>query len=147
MALAENLRTPSVIQPDLVAAGALLHDIAKTRTLATQEPRHDLIGAQMMRELGHEAIATIVQSHVVFNDFDPRGKLEEREIVFYADKRVKHDQIVSLDDRITDLVTRYGVNEQVIHLIVDNKKLIAQIEQKIQSLLVRDIEEILSSIS
>jgi putative nucleotidyltransferase with HDIG domain len=147
MALYENLRDPSSIRPELIHAGALLHDIAKTRAIETKELRHDLLGAEMMRELGYEGIAQIVESHVVFNDFKPDGELEEREIVFYADKRVMHDQIVSLDDRIRDLVKRYGVNERVVHLIRDNKGLIVRIERKIQSFLTRDIEEILSKVA
>jgi uncharacterized protein len=146
MALVQNLRDPSSINADLVKAAALLHDIAKSRTIQTKEMRHDLIGGEMMRELGFEDIAYIVESHVVFNDFAPEGKLEEREIVFYADKRVMHDKIVSLDHRIRDLVDRYGVNERVINLIKDNKSLVLQIENKIQSFLLKNIEEILSGI-
>jgi uncharacterized protein len=146
MALFENLRDPSSIRPELIHAGALLHDIAKTRTIETKELRHDLLGAVMMRELGYEDIAQIIESHVVFNNFKPEGELEEREIVFYADKRVMHDQIVSLDDRIRDLVKRYGANERVINLIRDNKTLIVKIERKIQSFLTQDIEAILSQV-
>jgi uncharacterized protein len=81
---------------------------------------------------------------VVFDDFRPDGRLEEREIVFYADKRVMHDRIVSLDERIDDLVDRYGINERIVNLITDNKNLILAIESKIRSFLLNEIEEILS---
>src|SRR5271157_2780259 len=121
MALVEHLREPALIRPDLVRAGALLHDIAKSRSIETKELRHDLIGGEMMRELGYDDIARIVETHVVFGDFAATGRLEEREIVFYADKRVMHDTIVSLDERIRDLCDRYGVNERIINLITENK--------------------------
>jgi uncharacterized protein len=144
MAIVENLKDPSVVRADLVRAGSLLHDIAKTRTIETKELRHDLIGGEIMRELGYDALAGIVESHVVFDDFKPDGRLEEREIVFYADKRVMHDRIVSLDERIDDLVDRYGINERIVNLITDNKNLILAIESKIRSFLLNEIEEILS---
>lgn len=147
MALVDNLKPGAMLQADLVVAGALLHDIAKTRTLQTKEPRHDLIGAAMLRELGYEEVAQIVESHVVFNDFQPRGRLEEREIVFYADKRVMHDRVVSLDERISDLVERYGINERVSRLIKENKELVLQIESKIQSFLLGHIDELVTAIA
>ena len=31
--------------------------------------------------------------------------------IIYADKRVRHDAIVNLDERFSDLLTRYGKNE------------------------------------
>jgi uncharacterized protein len=146
LALTDNLRDPSTIRKSLVLAAALLHDIAKTRTIETKELRHDLIGGQIMREMGYDAIAEIVESHVVFEGFDPDGALEEREIVFYADKRVMHDRIVSIDDRVDDLVERYGINERIVKLITENKDFILRLEGKIRGFLTRDIEEIVSGI-
>jgi uncharacterized protein len=146
LALVDNLSDPSIIQKSLVMAAALLHDIAKTRTIGTRELRHDLIGGQIMREMGYDAIAEIVESHVVFERFDPDGPLEEREIVFYADKRVMHDRIVSIDDRVDDLVERYGINERIVKLITENKDFILSLEKKLRGFLARDIEDIVSGI-
>lgn len=146
MALVANLRDPDAVQSSLVRAGALLHDIAKTRTIGTRELRHDMIGGQVMRELGYDAIAQIVESHVVFEGFRPDGELEERELVFYADKRVMHETIVSIDDRVDDLVNRYGVNERIVKLITENKNFVLAVERKIQGFLARDIREIVSGL-
>jgi uncharacterized protein len=146
LALVDNLRDPSTIQKSLVLAAALLHDIAKTRTIETRELRHDLIGGQIMRAMGYDAIAEIVESHVVFEGFDPDGALQEREIVFYADKRVMHDRIVSIDDRVDDLVKRYGINERIVKLITENKDFVLRLESKLQDFLARDIDEIVSEI-
>jgi uncharacterized domain HDIG len=146
MALVDNLKNPSVIQSDLVQAAALLHDIAKTKAIAAKELRHDLLGGQMMREMGYDAIADIVESHVFFIGFKPDANLEEREIVFYADKRVLHDVIVSVDDRVDDLVKRYGINDQTVNLINDNRKFVWQVEYKLQKFLTKNIEEIVSSL-
>ncbi|OHD63625.1 MAG: hypothetical protein A2176_05685 [Spirochaetes bacterium RBG_13_51_14] len=146
MALVENLRDPAVIQASLIKAAALLHDIAKTETIGARELRHDLIGGRIMRDMGYAAIGIVVESHVVFEGFEPNGCLEEREIVFYADKRVMHDRIVSIEDRVDDLVKRYGINRRIITLITENKNFIVQVEQKIQSFLIRNIEEIVSGL-
>ncbi len=144
MALVGGLKDPSSIDSDLVRAGALLHDIAKTRTIGSREMRHDLIGGRIMRDLGYESIAVIVESHVVFEGFDPGGPVEEREIVFYADKRVMHDTIVSIDQRVDDLVNRYGVNQKIINLIIENKSFVLRLERKIQDHLTDDIDELLA---
>lgn len=146
MALAGALREPSLIDADLVRSGALLHDIAKTRTINTGEMRHDIIGGRIMRDLGYDEVARIVESHVFFEGFDPRGPLEEREIVFYADKRVMHDRIVSLDDRVDDLVNRYGSTQRIVNLIIENKQFVLDLEGKLQAHLAAAIGEILSGL-
>ncbi len=146
LALVENIRDPSTIHAGLVRAAALLHDIAKTCTIGSPELRHDLIGGEIMRGLGYDAIALIVESHVVFTNFLRDGPLEEREIVFYADKRVMHDRIVTIDERVRDLAERYGINDRVIALITENKKFILEVEDKIQRFLKKDVEEIVSEV-
>ena len=146
LALVDNLKEPSIVQRSLVLSAALLHDIAKTRTIGSKELRHDIIGGQIMREMGYDAIAEIVESHVVFEGFNPDGELEEREIVFYADKRVMHDRIVSIDDRVDDLVERYGINQRIVTLITENKAFVLRLESKLRSFLARDIDEIVSDV-
>lgn len=146
LALVDNLRQPSTINRDLVRAGALLHDIAKTRTLETGELRHDLIGGNLLRDMGYNDIARIVESHVVFDGFRADAPLEEREIVFYADKRVMHDKIVSLDERIEDLVARYGTHERIRAMIRENRAFVDALEQKLQSYLIREIDAILAEL-
>ncbi len=146
MVLVENLKDPAILQPSLVRAAALLHDIAKTRAIEARELRHDLLGGRILREIGYDAIADIVESHVFFIGFKPDANLEEREIVFYADKRVLHDAIVSVDQRVDDLVQRYGINDQIVKLINENRKFVWHVERKIQRFLTKSIEEIVSSL-
>jgi len=146
MAIVHNLKDSNSINEELVLSSALLHDIAKTKSIKDKTHRHDLEGGKIARELGYPDIAFIIESHVLFLDFQEKGKLEEREIVFYADKRVMHDKIVSLDERIDDLVIRYGVNNKVKELIKKNKKFILKIENKINSFLRDDLKNIIDNI-
>lgn len=117
---------------NLLVAAALLHDIAKTKSIIHKDLRHDLTGGEMLRNMGYDDIAVIVENHVVFSGFDPDGSLEEKEIIFYADKRVMHDKVVTIDTRVADLVERYGRTDKIKEMIVHNKKFILELEAKIQ---------------
>ncbi|MBI4765532.1 MAG: HD domain-containing protein, partial [Deltaproteobacteria bacterium] len=48
---------------DLVEAGGLLHDIAKTECLKTRG-NHALVGESMVRAMGFDPVARIVAQHV-----------------------------------------------------------------------------------
>lgn len=143
LALVDHLARPGIVNRDLVLAAALLHDIAKTAAIRTRDHRHDLKGGEILRAMGCEAIARIVESHVVLDDFAPQGPLEERELVFYADKRVMHDRIVSLDERVADLADRYGINERIKAMIHENKDFVLRLETKIRGFLSTDLEAII----
>lgn len=93
-----------VLNRRAVAAGALLHDIAKTMCLG-QKCRHDLEGGRIMEELGYGQLAYLVANHVLL----PLGQpLDETMVVNYADKRVTHDQLVPLSQRFAYITQRYG---------------------------------------
>jgi len=108
-------RAATVPPRKLVIAGALLHDIAKSKCL-DEGCRHADVGAVICEELGYTDIARIVSNHVVLSDFGPdryqRGEFNAVELVFYADKRVKHDQVVSLDERLDYILEKYANNSQ-----------------------------------
>ncbi len=140
LAITDNVKSGVVINRDLVIAAALLHDITKTRSLETKE-RHAATGGQLLRELGFTPVAEIVEQHVQIGTIDPRGLLEEREIVYYADKRVMHDEIVTIEERLHDLVDRYGVTAEISRTILENKGLILAIERKIAGFMRVDLEQ------
>lgn len=94
------------LRVDLTVAGALLHDIAKGPCL-NGRCRHAEEGAAICRQHGYDEVAGIVAEHVVLAQ-GFTGRCQEREIVYYADKRVRHDQLVSLEERRDDLIIRYG---------------------------------------
>jgi len=133
VAIYENLKHPELLSKELIVAAALLHDIAKTRSIERKELRHDLIGGEIIRELGlAEEIADIVEKHVVYIDFKENSPINEKDIIFYADKRVMHDKVVTIDERIDDLVIRYGKNDKIKEMIIHNKKFVLALENKIQ---------------
>jgi uncharacterized protein len=138
VAIIENLKSHVTVNANLVIASALLHDIAKTKSLLTKEP-HDTSGGELLRELGCTCVAEIVEQHVILTNVNLLGKLEEREIVYYADKRVMHDNIVTVEERVHDLIQRYGNGERIRNQILRNKRMIIAIENKIAGFMATDI--------
>jgi len=98
----------------LVIAGGLLHDIAKTQCLQ-RNCRHAEVGEEICRDLGYPEIGEIVRDHVILSDYSidryRAGVFNARELVYYADKRVRHDVIVTLDSRLEYILERYGEGE------------------------------------
>lgn len=99
------------LDPALIVASSLLHDITKTRSLTTRE-MHAGTGGRLLEDLGYPRVAAVVRGHVRLSDGDPLDPLREVHIINYADKRVRHDAVVSLEERFIDLVERYGVTPE-----------------------------------
>ena len=141
-AICENLKDNSAINTDLAVCGAILHDVTKTQSLKTGE-HHDISGGIYMRELGEEKIAHIIESHVELNFFSIESPLNEEEIVHYADKRVKHSEIVTIDERIDDLIIRYGNTPERKEDIASRIHFLRDLEKKIQSQMITSIDSVI----
>lgn len=145
-AIADSLKDGVEINRQLVVAGALLHDIAKTRSILENIPNHDLEGARLLREIGLEEEARICETHVHLKGFDASAPLGENEIVHYADKRVMHDRIVSLDERIEDLILRYGTTEEKIRMLKESKAFLLKLESRLLKFMRVDMETALAGL-
>ncbi|MFH7326079.1 HDIG domain-containing metalloprotein [Desulfurivibrio sp. C05AmB] len=97
------------LRVDLAVAGGLLHDIAKAMCL-DGGCRHAELGRVICREHGFTELEPLVAEHVVLRQ-GFNGHCGERELVFYADKRVQHSQLVSLAERRDDIIQRYAAND------------------------------------
>lgn len=118
----------------LVEAASLLHDLTKTECLKTKED-HAWTGFQLLKEMGYERVGEVVAQHIwLSHDVDP-SYVSEEEVVNYADKRVMHDRIVSLEERFDDLKDRYGRHDEAIEYLGRLEKGIYEIENKIFSIL------------
>lgn len=96
------------VQVAAVRAAALLHDLAKTYTIRYGGNHCQLGGAWVQELTGNPTVAQGVIHHVYWP-----GKVDIRAhflplTIIYSDKRVKHNQIVSLEGRFDDLLVRYG---------------------------------------
>jgi putative nucleotidyltransferase with HDIG domain len=112
-----------VINKKLVIAAALLHDIERDKK------NHVDVGADLVKSMGFPEVAEVMRKHslkdIEYEKNQPSSY--EEKIVFYADKRVMNDKIVSLRKRFADLKERYegdftkemGFAEKIEHELVD----------------------------
>ncbi|HJO01847.1 MAG: HDIG domain-containing protein [Candidatus Woesearchaeota archaeon] len=94
------------INKTLVVAAALLHDIER------EKDNHIIAGAKLLKSMGFPEVAEVMGKHSLHEIEKEKNKqlrIEEK-IMFYADKRVKENKIVSLKERIEDLEKRYNKN-------------------------------------
>jgi hypothetical protein len=85
--------------------------------------------------MGYVRVGEVVAEHVHLARKNDPSLVTEEEIVNYADKRVEHDRIVSLEERFCDLMDRYGKNQKASEQIEQLKKATFEIENKIFSIL------------
>ena len=96
----------------LIEAAALLHDICKMDSIRNGGD-HAGKGGKLLRDLGYPQVGEIVRQHVYLDrPLSHYNDLTEEIIVNYADKRVKHTQIVSLRERFEDIVERYARSKE-----------------------------------
>lgn len=85
-ALCEELEEKWDFDEDIVAAGAMLHDICRL------QPNHARAGAEFLRSKGYdERLARTVECHMCLEE-DMLEHPDERSIVYLADKMVMEDK-------------------------------------------------------
>ena len=67
-----------------------------------------LWGNRFAWTMASNEIAPIVGEHVRLKNYHLNGAFSEKEVVYYADKRVKHDRVVTLKERQDYIIERYG---------------------------------------
>ncbi len=105
----------------LVDVAAILHDIAKMPSIVSGGD-HALMGRELLEAEGFPLVGDVIHQHVRLRDFE----IDEALVVNYADKRVMHQQVVSLDQRFVDLMIRYGRDatrqERIRKLYADGRR-------------------------
>ena len=81
-----------------VMKACLLHDLCRA------EKEHARVSAEAIRKEGYPAIAALVAGHheAAYSEWEAQGPLTEAEILFYADKRVQEDVLVSVEERFRE---------------------------------------------
>lgn len=128
--LAENLakelvKRGIVARPEALLTAGILHDLFRFLDFPREEERtskpvwvnlakkyachHEEACVRFLEEQGFPGLAAIIRPHGL-HGINPLPALQslEQKILFYADKRVIFDRIVSLDERFDDFMRRYG---------------------------------------
>jgi molybdenum cofactor cytidylyltransferase len=111
-----------------VRAGALLHDIAKG------QPDHAAAGSGWLTEMGFSGIEDIVASHTDL----PIGKQAvslEAKVVYLADKFVKEDTVIPLEERFQSALQRFGSDPGAKTDILRRRKQAFEVKDEIERLL------------
>ena len=132
--IAEGVKNSGInISIKKTTAGALMHDIAKTLCLHSTED-HAIKGMEICIENNFIEIAEIVGEHIQLKTYDPDSDVNEKEIIYYSDKRVNHDKVVSLEKRLEYLLDRYVKDDKLLaQRIEENFIRCREVEKKIFS--------------
>jgi putative nucleotidyltransferase with HDIG domain len=109
------------LDPRLVQAGGLLHDIAKG------SEDHAAAGAQLLRDLEFENVAKVVAAHTDCTFIDQN--LDEAAIVYLADKLVSGEQVVGLAQRFHRSLERFSENPIALAAALRRRATAEAIEQ------------------
>jgi len=124
-----------------VRAAAPLHDLAKTYTIRHGGNHCQLGGAWVQELTGNPALAQGVVCHVSWpRTLDLRANFLPLTLI-YSDKRVKHNQIVTLETRFDDLLVRYGKTDFIRARIRASFQQAEAIERALAETLGIDIHE------
>ncbi|WP_434310537.1 DVU_1551 family NTP transferase [Hominifimenecus sp. rT4P-3] len=86
---------------ELVEAAARLHDVAKGRKA------HGSVAASWLRDLGYIQVAELVEGHECL-PASWKGAVDERLIVYLADKLVQGDQNCTIDERYQSRLAQFS---------------------------------------
>ena len=128
------LRREHHVDMDLIKASCLLHDIGKYPCIIEGGGHHDIRGEEILGREGFHSVGRIIVQHVVLRTTKYQPVAEEH-LVYYADKRVVHDEVVSLVERFLYLQRTYGKDSAALRFIADMKEEAKRVEQEIFLLL------------
>lgn len=95
--LMDGMQMPGLNRVRVMRA-CLLHDLCRA------EKQHARVSAEAIRKEGYPDIAALVAGHheAAYSEREAQGPLTEAEILFYADKRVQEDKLVSVEERFRE---------------------------------------------
>ena len=104
-----------LVNLNLISAAALLHDVERTKK------HHDLEGAKLLERLGYTQVARIIQEHMFLSE-DAMKHIDERAIVYLADKLVDGEAFTNIHKRFEKQLHRHKADTIIYEKIMENKK-------------------------
>lgn len=95
----------------LIQSAGWLHDIARV------EEEHWKKGAEIVKNLGYPDVADIIEAHMFYRIDGSKEEIAELDLVCLADRMVKEDHFVGLDERMDYIIQKAkgfpGAEEQI----------------------------------
>jgi len=107
-----QIKTTHKLNPDILVTTALLHDIEKLK------PNHVEAGEEFLRSKKFHELGEFVGEHGI-------RKLPKSlygKILFYADKRVIENEIVSFEKRVQYIEDKYNLPDQAKNELINTAK-------------------------
>ncbi len=109
----------------LIKGAGLIHDVARL------SENHGAVAADILTELGYFDEAAIVRVHMTY-DFHDFAHLDETDLVCLADRLVKEDRYVGLDERIDYILHKApkkpAVQTRILQKKDETKRFMGEIE-------------------
>ncbi len=119
----------------LVIAAGRLHDIAKG------QPDHAGAGAKLLAETGYPRLGAVVAKHMDIRS--PGPSLDEADLIYFADKWVEEDRLISLEERCEKSLGRYADRPGIRKKIMERFENAGNIGKRIEAFLGRPVEGVI----
>jgi molybdenum cofactor cytidylyltransferase len=120
----------------LVRSAAYVHDAARL------ERDHARAGARLLKAMGFPEMAAIIAVHMHI-DASANAPLDEAQLVYFADKRVSGDTVVSIAQRFEAKLQKYGGDPAVGAKIQRQHQTALMIQNKLEGLAGQTVDGIL----
>jgi putative nucleotidyltransferase with HDIG domain len=128
LSIADSLKgNECEIDRSSLEAAALLHDIAR------REKHHAEKGADLLKELGYEKVGSIISTHMEI-EVAEIDKITENEILYLADKLVKEDRIMPLQERLELSLKAFNCDDHAYKKITGRFEAADKIIRKIEKM-------------
>ncbi|WZL73877.1 NTP transferase domain-containing protein [Clostridiaceae bacterium 35-E11] len=121
---------------DRIKSAGLLHDIAKGN------PNHAKLGEEIIETLGYREVSKIVGQHRDIH-FCMDENITEAEIVYLADKLVKEDKMVLLEERFKTSLEKFMDQPHILSLVKERFDKAKIIKDRVEKILDGYIEDLL----
>ena len=130
------------VDPLLAHRAGFLHDLDKEQTRQVHS-QHGLQSGMHLRRRGYLQLARIVAHHRPDAIIDPelQPRTWEERLVYYADKLLEGDRLVTLAQRIASLRSRYPQSENLIDLCEPK---VHEMEKRLAAILETSVENLYS---
>lgn len=125
------------LDPDLVAAAGLLHDLAKG------QPDHATAAARLLGGLGWSAVGAVAAEHMDLA-MDPQAPLREAEVVHLADKYFQGDRPTTMDQRFAAKLAKYGSDPAAARDIQRRRETAQAIKARMERRLGRSLDQLIN---
>jgi alpha-ribazole phosphatase len=120
-------RTGLALDLPLIVAAGRLHDIARG------QPDHAAAGSKLISEMGYPCVGAVVAKHMDIQSNGP--SVDEADLIYFADKYVEEDRLVSLDARFQISMSRYADRPDILKKILRRFDEAKNIGRRIEAIL------------